>query len=248
MAVYTPHRQRGGLRQWWPFAAAGVAVLLVVALLVGSFLLGRGSAGGAAAPGAAASHGGVSGPAEDALVNAAWPYPVPGNLPEPITLPAPTSTTPLGVPTGFPRTPEGALAQLSAYTRSSIEAGPDVAKQINVEWMIPGGPGGGDSAEFIAVKQKYGAVITYTFNPTMGIVRGISRDGDFVYACVLGAVSATIATTGSVKTYQTTGCGRLWWTDDRWRIENKTANEIPAEHSPVPGSTAAYQSGWADLR
>lgn len=246
--TYSGNQPRGGLRQWWPFIAAAIAGAAIIAVFIGSFLLGRASNGGAGAAGGTPASAGVSGPAEDALVNAAWPYPVPGNLPEPITVPAAASNTALGVPTGFPHSSAGAIAQLAAYTKGLIEASPDTAKQINAQWMIPGGPGGGDSAEALATKQQYGASITYTFNPTMGMVRGTSADGNFVYACVLGNVTGTLATTGSTKTYPTTGCGRLWWIDGRWKLENKNTNELPAERSPAPGSSTAYQSGWADLR
>lgn len=248
MSAYThPHRRSsGGVRQWWPFAAAGVAAIVIAALFIGTFMLGRASSDTSTS--LTAKSVGVSGPAEDALVNTSWPYPVPGNLPEPITLPDSTSTTPLGVATGFPHTAEGALAQASAYSKSFIEAGPDTAKQINAEWLIPGGPGGGDSAAFLADKQQYGSVITYTFNPTMGMIRGTSADGNFVYACVLGNVTGTYASTGSTKTAPSAGCGRMWWLDGKWLIENKSANDLAPEKTPAPGSTTAYQSGWADLR
>ena len=249
MSAYThPHRRAsGGVRQWWPFVGAGAAAIVVAALFIGTFMLGRASSGGSA-PAGTTTAGGVSGANEDALVAAAWPYPVPGNLPEPITLPSSTMTTSLGVPTGFPHSPEGALAQLAAVSTAFVEASPDTAKQINAEWLIPGGPGGGDSAAFLADKQQYGSVITYTFNPTMGMIRGKSADGNFVYACVLGNLTGTYAVNGSTKSAPVTSCGRMWWMDGKWLGENKPANALPAEKTPAPGSTTAYQSGWADLR
>lgn len=254
MSLYSPPRTDGrtdsgrGLARWWPFALAAVIAVGVLVVFVVSFSLGRGSIEAAPSIGGVKDPVGVSGPAQDAIADAPFPYPVAGPMPEPMTLPASTSTTALAVPTGFPRTPEGAVAQLAAYAKAMVQASPDLARQINAEWVIPGGPGGNDSASFLDQKTQVGSTLTMVYTPVQGQVRGVSAGGDFVQACVMASTVATYTPTGDVTAISTPGCSRMWWIDGRWMVENKGSEGFSEGTAPTPGSQFTYQTGWSDLR
>ncbi len=58
-----------------------------------------------------------------------------------LVTPAATRLGPAGVPTGFPRTPAGALAQLAAIDRTAVESGTVAgAQDVIAAWAAPGGP------------------------------------------------------------------------------------------------------------
>ena len=70
------------------------------------------------------------------------PGPVSTNDPgTPITLPAATSAGPAQVPTGFPHTPQGAMAQLAAIDQTALQSGTLAgAREVIAGWAMPGGP------------------------------------------------------------------------------------------------------------
>lgn len=248
MTSYAQRPAGSGLKQWWPIAAIAGALIGLATLIAASFLLF--TPGPSTDPATATRTSvGVSGAAEDAIANKPWPYPSAGaTQPTPIALPTSTQTTSLGVPTGYPKTPEGALAQLAAYLKSFLEANPDVARQINAEWVIPGGPGNPVAERDMAYKQQYGSAITYMFAPSMAQVRGSDLARGFSSVCVLGNLTSTYVATGTTKTTHAATCRRMWWIDGRWQLENKASAEPAPDSAPPPRSTAAYSSGWADIQ
>lgn len=74
--------------------------------------------------------------------DASHPGPVSTHDPgTPITLPAPTITGPARVPTGFPHTPQGAMAQLAAIDQTALQSGTLAgAREVIRAWALPGGP------------------------------------------------------------------------------------------------------------
>lgn len=161
----------------------------------------------------------------------------------------PDGVGPAGVPTGFPRTPEGAVAQLAAIEVTVVEAmSIPVAHQVHDAWSLPGGS---SAAEWTMTRNvqvflntlgdqgnaKDDSVLI-TATPAAGQVKG--TDGpDWVLACVLLDVRAAVATTARIGYGH---CERMSWHDDRWQIGPGTP---PAKApSTWPGSDLAVQAGW----
>lgn len=161
----------------------------------------------------------------------------------------PDSVGPAGVPTGFPRTSEGAVAQLAAIEVTVVEAmSIPVAHQVHDAWSLPGGS---SAAEWTMTRNvqvflntlgdqgnaKDDSVLV-TATPAAGQVKG--TDGpDWVLACVLLDVRAAVATTARIGYGH---CERMSWHDGRWQIGPGTP---PAKApSTWPGSDLAVQAGW----
>ena len=149
--------QESGAAEWGP--ARLLALLVVSALVALAVLTGLvvtvittfidddpGPAG--AAPQVAAPAADVS--RQDALAAAPMPHAEPeAALPGPLAteaagvleLPRPTGIGPAEVPTGFPRTPEGALAQLAAIDVTAMESGSvDGVRWVIADWAAPAAP------------------------------------------------------------------------------------------------------------
>lgn len=122
--------------------------------------------------------------------------------PDAVVIPEPSVPRgPAGVPTGFPRTPEGAVGQLAAIETTVLE-GMDVAtvRQVHAEWVSPGGPEFGGWVLTQAVRSFLGAAgepgsrsdrAVVKATPAASIVKG--TDGpDWVLACVLLDVRAQL--------------------------------------------------------
>ncbi|WP_249523431.1 hypothetical protein [Modestobacter marinus] len=252
--------------------AAGIAVAVLAAGAVLTVVHAVRPASGSA-DSASASDAVGSGPAsttvptdrvavEDAL--AARPMPVvpesvsrPGPLSDrdpgaPILLPSATSTGPAGVPTGFPHTPEGALAQLAAIDLVALQSASLAgARAVISAWAMPGGPtttswsgvravvrlldaaglSGGGSTQFAVV-----------LTPLMGLIKG-SVGSDFVVPCIDFQLAVTLQRTarGAVA-----DCQRMVWRTDRWVIGPGAEPATPP--SVWPGTDVAFSVGYRDLR
>ena len=185
-------------------------------------------------------------------LSASYPLPISVKDPgPPIMLPRSTRTGPAGVPTGFPRTPEGAMAQLAAIDSTALNAASlPVAREVIATWAMPGGPtttswsGIAAIAQLLDSAQVSGgsgqlAVIT---TPLMGLIKGTIGD-DFVIPCVDFEIDVTLNTTarGAIA-----DCQRMVWTGDRWMIG---PGSEPADPPSVwPGSDLALEVGYKDLR
>lgn len=158
---------------------------------------------------------------------------------------------PAGVPTGFPRTPQGAVGQLAAIEKSVLESmSLPQARNIHQAWVEPGGPAVDsweltrDVEAFLAAGRQGGQAKDVTTlvsaSPVAAIVKGV--DGpDWVLACVLMDVQAAIHTQARMG-YGF--CSRMQWdpTRQRWLIG---AGDPPATApSTWPGSRAAAAAGW----
>lgn len=244
-------------------AALTGAALLAAALLAGlAYVLvdavtGPGPATPAAVPSAARLAGGpgwrdqvaaapmlqVDPPASRAGTPAATPA-------RAIAVPAATREGPAGVPTGYPRTPAGAVGQLAAIDTTVLTGmSLDRTRTVHRGWALPGAPGVGqwvmtdNVRAFLAATgpaAPVGAPPAVVAVPAAGQVKG--ADGpNWVVACVLLRVDATIARTASIAYGH---CERMQWHHGRWQIAPGT--QPATAPSTWPGTDLAAAAGWLD--
>ena len=176
-----------------------------------------------------------------------------------IRVPAATGLGPAQVPTGFPRTPEGAVGQLAAIETTVLQ-GMSIAQANHVydRWALPGGAGMANWAltknvqNFLASagqRQNMDATVAVRATPAAAQVKG--TDGpSWVLACVLLDVRATITAEARIGYGY---CERMQWqvgtgggaensAAGRWMI----APGAPAAPAPStwPGTELAFQAGW----
>lgn len=185
-------------------------------------------------------------------ISASHPLPIsladPG---KPILLPRSTRTGPAGVPTGFPHTPEGALAQLAAIDSTALNAASvPAAREVIAVWALPGGPTTSSWSGVAAIAQLLDSAgvsggtgqLAVVTTPLMGLIKG-TVGTDFVIPCVDFEVDVTLNTTarGAIA-----DCQRMVWSAGRWMIG---PGAEPADAPSVwPSSDLAYQVGYKDLR
>ncbi len=191
-------------------------------------------------------------PMKQADLRAAQPSTLSTRDPGAIVLPASTSSGPAGIPSGFPHTPEGAVAQLAAIDTDVLTtASVDHARQVIAGWAAPGGPTGQSwtgvqaIAAFLSAASLSpigGSGLAVQATPLMGIIK--ATDGpDWALVCVDFEVDATLKRTNRVALAD---CQRMVWDGSRWLI-GQGAEPAPAP-SIWPGTDAAIDSGWKDLR
>jgi hypothetical protein len=156
---------------------------------------------------------------------------------------------PAGVPTGFPQTPQGAVAQLAAIEQIVLEAmSLPVTREVHAAWTLPGAPTFEEWEMTVNVQAFLGsglqgglekdATTVVTATPAAAIVKG--ADGpDWVVACVLLDVQVSIRTDARMGYGH---CSRMQWSEGRWQIAPGAA-PAPAP-SAWPGSVAAVEAGW----
>lgn len=174
-----------------------------------------------------------------------------------IDVPPATGAGPVQVPTGFPRTPEGALAQLAAIETTVLQAmSIPQANDVHAQWALPGAP---DAANWPLTKnvqsflasadqgQSKDPTVAVTATPVAGQVK--ATDGpDWVVACALLDVRATITAEARIAYGY---CERMQWHPEptrentaggRWMIAPGT----PAATAPStwPGTEIAFKAGW----
>ena len=185
-----------------------------------------------------------------------------------ILVPPASSSGPGGVPTGFPRTPEGAVGQLAAIETTVFQAmSMPLTAEVHQHWTLPptpeahnpavhnpaaripeageGGVAGWEIARhvqsFLGTAQmgpEKDLTTVVTATPAAGLVKGV--DGpDWVLACVLLEVRAVITTEARIGYGH---CERMQWHDGRWQIAPGAA---PARApSTWPGSQRSIDAGW----
>ncbi|WP_246080395.1 hypothetical protein [Modestobacter altitudinis] len=170
----------------------------------------------------------------------------------PIVLPPATEVGPAGVPTGFPHTPEGAMAQLAAIDQTAMQSGSmDGARAVISEWAVPGGPTTTSWSGVQAMRTVLSATelsgegsseLAIVFTPLMGQVKGVVGP-DFVIPCVDFELDLTLNQTarGGIA-----DCQRMVWRSDRWLIGPGAEPAVPP--SVWPGTDLAIEVGYRDLR
>lgn len=174
------------------------------------------------------------------------------SLPPAVALPPASGPGAVGVRTGFPRTPLGAVAQM-AEIDSRVLSAMSVAVAVDTysAWALPGGVGASEWAQtgnvrsFLASARQAGDVkdasTFVSVTPAAYQLKGTDGE-DWVVACVLFDVTARIADVARMG-YGT--CERMQWTTDGWRIGPGTP-PAPAP-STWPGSELSVRAGWLPL-
>lgn len=215
---------------------------------------------GAVPPGQSGTPAGDAASRRDRLAAAAMPSAVPAAAqpstlstrdPGTIVLPAPAVTGPAGIPAGFPRTPQGALAQLAAIDTDVLNTATLArARQVVDVWAAPGGPtaeswsGVKAVAAFLSAAGLSGAAhsgLALQATPMMGLLK--AADGpDWVVVCLDIEVDATLKQTARVAVAD---CQRMLWDGARW-VLGTGAEPAPAP-SIWPGTDTAIDAGWKNL-
>jgi hypothetical protein len=165
-----------------------------------------------------------------------------------INIPASTRQGPASVPAGFPRTPEGAVAQLAAIETTVLQGmSIAAANQVYEQWALPGGVGIAgweitqDVQAFLTTAQmgsEKDMASSVVATPAAAQVKG--TDGtDWVLACVLLDMRATITADARMGYGY---CERMQWHASRWMIAPGT----PPARAPStwPGSDLSIKVGW----
>jgi hypothetical protein len=183
----------------------------------------------------------------------AQPGPLSTDAAASLELPASTGVGPAGAASGFPRTPEGALAQLIAIDRAAIEpAVVSRAQDVIAGWSTPGGPTTRTWSGVSAVAALLSAAgfpatgapeMQIRLDPAMGLIKGTVGEG-FVIPCVDFVVTATTTASGTQRIHRVAvaDCQRMVWQGDRWVIG---AGPEPAPPPSVwPGTPASLAAGY----
>lgn len=167
-----------------------------------------------------------------------------------LTLPKPTSSFG-GVSSGFPRTPQGAVAQLAAldtgaYANFSLDTG----RAIYNAYALPGALSVTQWEPTNSIMNFYTenpsddpSAMSATFTPVQGLIKGTANNGNFVVACVLGRVQYSYQ--GDSAMVGAPDCDRMQWANGRWML---APGAKPAEPPLVwPRNAQSYQAGFRDL-
>ncbi len=182
-------------------------------------------------------------------------HPAPVSLTDPgraIVLPPATGTGPAGVPTGYPHTPEGALAQLAAIDQTALNSGSLAGvRAVIAGWARPGGPTTSSWSGVAAMARLLTAAglsgggstqLSIIATPLMGLIKG-TVGTDYVIPCIDLELDITLTSTarGAVA-----DCQRMVWQAGRWWIG--PGPEPALAPSVWPDSDLAVKAGYRDLR
>ena len=182
----------------------------------------------------------------------ALPQPLTGyTTTAPLMLPAATNTTgPL--PTGYPRTPQGAVAQLAAINALALKDLNPANPKAAYDWAsLPGAvpfeqwtPQVGVAAILAAAGTPQGSTdLTSTWTLTHAQVKGVLDGGNFVVACVLGEFDANYR---SIVRAGVGDCQRMVWHQGRWWIGPGAQPAFAP--STWPGSASCVRANWQEVR
>ena len=256
--------------------AAAAVLLIVVGLGLAVYYTVTGSAphsatappslrdtgsGTAASSPAASTVGGGDRSRQDALAAAPMPTvdlaasrpgPVSTRGPGSIIVPKATVAGPAGVPTGFPHTREGAMAQLAAIDQTAFQSGSLAGVRVVIaSWAAPGGPTPESWSAVKAMAELLDAAglsgggspqLALVVTALMGLMKG-SLGPDFVIPCVDFEFDATITQTVRVADAD---CQRMQWTGGRWVIGPGAEPTVPP--SVWPDTDTAINLGYQDIR
>jgi hypothetical protein len=169
-----------------------------------------------------------------------------------IALPAARTSGPAQVPTGFPHTPAGALAQLAAIDQAAMQSGSLTGARAVIDgWGRPGGPTKSSWSVVQGLATLFGEMglsgggstqLAIVLTPLMGLIKG-SVGADFVVPCVDFELDVTLQQTarGAIA-----DCQRMVWFRGRWMIGPGSEPSDPP--SVWPDTDTAISVGYRDLR
>jgi hypothetical protein len=256
--------------------APGVTTVLLLATAVGLLLLAgipglhRGPAP-TPAPAPAPSEQGAAWdlPGEAALaarpmpvlpVQAAAPQPLAAH-PAPVVLHLPAATGELaGVPAGFPDTPAGAVAALTALTTRGLRGGdPQIYASAYQAVAAPGAPPAASTRLvdlLTSLRASAGLApsgpspdLTMTWQPMQVQIKGVLDGGRYAVVCVLGQFTGSFQ--GRVVTTGVGDCQAMRWMrtsggSEQWLISpGPAAAKAP---DAWPGSQDALNSGYQEVQ
>jgi hypothetical protein len=179
----------------------------------------------------------------------------PATTPAPtMVLPSPTAVGAADVPTGYPHTPPGAVAQLAAITTSVVSAmSVQHATAVHRGWAAPGAP---VVSEWVMTRNVQAFLAAAGLPTTAGAsgalvvaepvavqVKGV--DGpDWVLGCVLLDVQATLTAHARIGYGH---CERLAWDAPGARWVIAPGAQPATAPSTWPGTQAALDAGWVTL-
>jgi hypothetical protein len=252
-------------------AAAALVLVLLTALLIAKQLSAHPPATGSTAAAPAQSDGGDwDWVGEAALATRPMPYSRP-QAAQPQTLaprsgrpalrlPAPTVTT-SWIATGFPDTPEGALAQLAALDEQGMRGGdPQVYGRAYAELSAPNAPAAAASRlsnYLVDIRSRAhlpasGPVpeLSFSYQPTHGLIKGVLDGGRYAVVCVLGQFTADFQ--GRDVDAGTGDCQAMRYLPDptsptggTWRISPGAPAASAAD--AWPGSQDSINAGYQEL-
>ncbi|MGD8202175.1 hypothetical protein ACQE98_16170 [Ornithinimicrobium sp. W1679] len=167
---------------------------------------------------------------------------------DPLAIPSPSATGPVGVPTGFPHTPEGAVGQLAAIDVRVIQGmSVPATHEIYRSWSTGGTDPArwvmtGNVTDFLTAAGQSGQVkesgLVVTATPVAGQVKG-SDGARWVLACVLLELRAELVQQAQVAYGH---CEAMTWQEGRWVID--PAHPVSSAPSTWPGTDLAARAGW----
>ncbi|WP_329060461.1 hypothetical protein [Amycolatopsis sp. NBC_01480] len=171
-----------------------------------------------------------------------------------ITVPAPSTQAGQWIPTAFPQSPEGALAQLAALDQTGVAGGdPDTYGRAYADLALPGAPDVAGSGLYTVLSRfrratgvaagEATAGLSVRYEVTHGLVKGTTDDGGFAVVCVLGQLSTDVHGYGT--TLGIGDCQAMRWTAGGWRISDGPRAAYAS--SAWPGTTEAVSAGYRAL-
>lgn len=264
-------------------AISGMAVLIGLTLAVYYTFqpaeAGRGETVAATPPG---THDGLDArdrlalrPMDSVAAEAARPGPLTSERFGTLRLPGARGLGAAGVATGYPQTPEGALAQLVAIDQAALQSGTVPGAQAVISgWAAPGGPSPASWSGVRAVGELLAAAglpgsgsptLMVSAAPELGLVKG-TVGPDYAVVCVDFVVTATVTVTARVAVAD---CQRMVWSQDPREQAGQPSRQVrgqepgegvgegrwligpglePAQPPSVwPGTQAALDAGYREL-
>ncbi len=171
-----------------------------------------------------------------------------------IPLPAPAETVGRWIPGGFPRTPEGALAQLKAFNETGVQGGdPAIYARAYAEMSLPGAPvveRTGLHTLLTSFRKRVGIAagetmpgLSVRYEATHGLIKGSTDEGRYVVVCTLGQLSFDYK--GQTIALGVGDCQALRWTGTAWRISPGVQAALAS--NAWPGSLEAVKAGYRAL-
>lgn len=166
-----------------------------------------------------------------------------------LTMPGATGTGTADVPTGYPHTPEGAVAQLTSIVTAALPTmDTDAARFVFESWSDA-------KADFLSwpiaqsIQAFHASAGTTNGDPTIetsalpvaGQVKGTDGD-DWVLACVLLDVQISLV---EDTRFGFGHCERMQWDGIRWEIAAGTTPAVAP--STWPNSQRSLEAGWRTL-